>query len=175
MEFVFNVPFGEGLRAGMQIYRLSSTSRHFRITFLYIPFTLLLIAVLLLAVRTPGSLIAVKVLGGVVVLAAMVEFVFIPVMIILRVYLRRRAARRYSDENHVGFSDEGVAFVSPCAGAELLWPALLRAVETDEFLLFYLSCRSAISLPKRVVEESACLGELRELIERAMGDRATLQ
>jgi hypothetical protein len=54
------------------------------------------------------------------------------------------------------------------------WGGILRAVETPEFLLFYVSPSCAMQIPKRAIPNAADLLRARSVIQQALGPKASL-
>jgi YcxB-like protein len=72
------------------------------------------------------------------------------------------------------FSPEGLRMAGPLSSVTVAWPGIISAVETSEFLLFFVQKSLAYYLPKRAVQRSTELDELRALVLRQLGERATL-
>jgi hypothetical protein len=90
------------------------------------------------------------------------------------------AARQYEkqlqDSRHpqaLALDEDGYVATSFSGTARRHWTAIPRAVETKEFLLFYVAKQYAIFLPKRAIP-AAELPAVRRLLREKLGDRAKL-
>jgi hypothetical protein len=73
----------------------------------------------------------------------------------------------------VGVAEWGLQVAGPMYSGELKWPAFMRAVETDEFLLFFISRLQPIFIPKRLLS-AAELEQVRALTSDGLGAKADL-
>jgi hypothetical protein len=100
-------------------------------------------------------------------------------VLVLR-FMGPAAARQYEKQHEdwkhpiVAALTESEYEVTAFSGTTLRrWDAMPRLVETDEFLLFYISKPCAMYLPKRVIPPDD-LPAVRRFLREKLGDRATL-
>jgi hypothetical protein len=94
-------------------------------------------------------------------------------------WLQRWTVRKAYDANPAmrghqtcEFSSDGLKLAGPLSSVSLAWPAILEAVETEEFFLFFVQKAFAYYLPKRAVADGGDITELRSLIRNELGSRA---
>jgi hypothetical protein len=73
----------------------------------------------------------------------------------------------------VGVAEWGLRVTGPLHSGELKWPAFMRAVETEEFFLFFISKVQPIFVPKRLLT-AAELEQVRALTRDGLGAKAAV-
>jgi YcxB-like protein len=95
---------------------------------------------------------------------------FTPLLALLSVVV----ARARGDEARVRLSDAGVGATSPAATTDAPWNALVEVRETRGAFLFFVTRRTAILLPKRLLASAGELDDVRALVRSQAGSRAKL-
>jgi len=115
---------------------------------------------------------------------ALLDNVWFAVLIVVMMFVvvpwfqRRTVSKAYyanpamQGQQTYEFTPDGLRMVGPLSSVSVAWPGILSAVETDEFLLFFVQKNLAYYLPKRAVSSTAELEELRELARQKLGERA---
>jgi hypothetical protein len=75
----------------------------------------------------------------------------------------RKRSRAAAGPHEYTLDESGIAMRSPGATGTLAWPNVVEALETPEFLLFYVSSDWSAMLPKRVIADQD-LPRLRDAI-----------
>lgn len=73
----------------------------------------------------------------------------------------------------LSITDAGLKTRGNLYTGQIGWAALLKAVETNEFFLLYVSKAQAVIVPKRVLD-AASIGGIRETVHAHLGTRASL-
>jgi hypothetical protein len=68
----------------------------------------------------------------------------------------------------------GIQLRCHTTATDIRWEGVLRAVETPEFFLFYVSRNCAVQVPKRAIPNSGDLTRVRSLVQHALGSKAHL-
>jgi hypothetical protein len=73
----------------------------------------------------------------------------------------------------IGVGDWGLAISGPLYNGEIAWSSMMRANETPEFFLFFISKLQAFFIPKRLLSEADTV-RVRELVGAGLGNKAEL-
>jgi hypothetical protein len=109
---------------------------------------------------------------------AIMMFIFGVGVILMPHTRRRQVRRRYASMPLVAgpqkysLTTQGIEVSSAAGSTFLRWEAVLKAIESKEFLLLYLSNAQAIYVPKRVIDSESTLEAVRQLLRTHLGDRA---
>ena len=71
-------------------------------------------------------------------------------------------------------SPEGIQLRCHTTATDLRWEGVLRATETAEFFLFFVSSNCAVQVPKRAIPGRTELGQVRQVVQGALGPKAHL-
>jgi YcxB-like protein len=74
---------------------------------------------------------------------------------------------------HVGVADWGLQVSGPMSSGTLRWSSVMKAIETQEFFLFFLSRLAPVYIPKRLLSD-ADVAQVRQLTRSGLGSKAAL-
>ena len=74
---------------------------------------------------------------------------------------------------HVGVAEWGLQVSGPMSNGTLKWSAVMKAIETPEFFLFFLSKLQPVYIPKRLLSDADTVS-VRQLARSGLGSRAQL-
>lgn len=140
------------------------------------------IAMILFLTNDLGQL---NLLGAIVfssIPAALIGVVVFLLHMSLNPRLMRRAIAKYyrsspisNEETETVFSDERIRIKSSLGSSEIEWPAIVKCVETDSDILFYLGTLPSWFIPKQALASVGELAMLREILSDSLKGKTTLK
>lgn len=85
-----------------------------------------------------------------------------------------RSGPSFQGTQHVGVAEWGLQVSGPMSSGTLQWSAVMKAIETPEFFLFFLSKLHPVFIPKRLLND-ADTTQVRRLTRSGLGSKAELQ
>lgn len=101
--------------------------------------------------------------------------VFVPLLQLLNVWSYRRHNRSVGGVHTFTVTSEGYSVSGSLFDTRLKWDAILKAIETKDFVLLYIAPRWAHFIPKSAITADSDLRAIRSILQDKLGAKARLR